>query len=167
MTGAWAEDTTVDPIVEPPHRDTQELGFREEAPASLWDVSDDGPWAAASFAWSSSTAGGVAGWRSAGCWLAWATAHSCCSVILVALADVDSAIAGLRSVQRGSAPARCLGQAPDKDFLGRLFVALQRIARFAFGKMGNNYSGAYGHVHSCYHSAAQSFEAADETEQKH
>ena len=37
----------------------------------------------------------------------------------------------------------------DKDFLERLFVALQRIARFSFGKLVNNYLGACGPVHRC------------------
>ena len=76
----WAEDTTVDPIVEPPHENAQELGFREQAPDSLWDGSDDGPWAAASIAWNSGTASGGAGWQYAGCWLA--AAHCCCTVTL-------------------------------------------------------------------------------------
>ena len=131
-----------------PHGDAQQIGFRQQAPASLWDGSDDGPWAAASFAWSSGTASGVAGWRSAGCWLA--------TVILVALADVDSKL--FRQMQL---------LAPDKAFLVRLFVALRRIARFAFRKLGNNCFGAYGHVHSCDHSAAQRYEATDETEHEH
>lgn len=39
--------------------------------------------------------------------------------------------------------------------------------KISLWKIGNNYLGACGHVHSCYHSAAQCFETADETLQVH
>ena len=59
--------------------------------------------------------------------------------------------------------------APHKENCGQkasildaaIRYALQRIARFASGTLlGNNYSAAYGHVRSCYLSAAQCLEAA-------
>ena len=78
------------------------------------------------------------------------------------------------SVQRWNVPTRprnCAVDAaagtPQKKLWAERILdaairhALQRIARFAFETLlGNNYSAAYGHVRSCYLSAAQCLEPA-------